>query len=384
MIWLLIKEIHFVSGPPMPADEVQALLKSARVSDSKAEKPTPEQQAANSKAPVSASPDKNLTLGQDVTMSLKLIPAGKFFMGGKSKNSEVTISKPFYLAATEVTRQQFEAFVSQTGYQTDAEKRGWATYWDKPTKGNKQIPGRDWRNCGYQQDADHPVACVTWDDANEFCQWLAKKTGEPVRLPTEAEWEYACRAGTTTRYQWGNDPQGGKGWCNITDESLQQALQNAVPLGLTSDIAVCPWSDGYAFTSPSGQFNANVWGLFDMHGNLWEWCADRFQQDFYSSDNSIDPRGPNRGALRVIRGGCWGDQPGLCSSAARVGWEPTFADFGIGFRVCCGELAPVQPVPTGGKSGSADRLKQLKQLLDQGLINKEDYDRKMKEIVDSI
>ncbi|TSA31753.1 MAG: formylglycine-generating enzyme family protein [Verrucomicrobiaceae bacterium] len=163
-----------------------------------------------------SSTEKDLTLNfsQDVTMLLKLIPAGKFMMGGAKEESkipkhEVTISKPFYMAATEVTRRQFEAFVAETGYQTDAEKRGWASFWDKPTRSNKHISGRDWRRPGYEQDADHPVACVTWNDATQFCKWLSEKTGKPVRLPTESEWEYACRAGTTTQFQWGDDPRGG-------------------------------------------------------------------------------------------------------------------------------------------------------------------------------
>jgi len=347
-----------------------------------------------------SSSDKNLTLdlGQNVTMQMQWIPAGKFLMGsaendkGKRKSEipqhEVTISKPFYLAATEVTRRQFEAFISQTGYKTDAEKRGWSTYCDKATI--RQISGRDWVHPGYEQDPGHPVACVTWNDANQFCKWLGEKTGRPFRLPTEAEWEYACRAGTTTSYQWGDNPNEGKGWCNVSDKTLREALQNTAPTPGINTPGVCPWPDGYVFTAPVGRFRANAWGLFDMHGNLWEWCADRFQKDI--SGNNVDPQGPTDGTQRVIRGGCFDETPQFFRSAVRVGWEEDRADFGVGFRVCCGEVAqasgaspqPTAPAGTQGTPTPADRIKQIKQLMEQGLIDKQEYDRRVKEILDAI
>jgi len=347
-----------------------------------------------------SSPDRNLTLdlGQNVTMQMKWIPAGKFLEGAeadKPKDNtpprEVTISKPFFMATTEVTRRQFDAFVVQTGYQTDSEKRGWATFWDRPTKSNKPISGRDWRHPGFEQDADHPVSCVTWNDANRFCEWLSKKSGRPLRLPTEAEWEYACRAGTTTHFQWGNDAQS-NGLCNVADETLEQALKNMPPLaGIPADFTVAALTDGYPFTSPVARFKANAWGLHDMHGNLWEWCADWAKNEPFKG-NKIDPRGPASGTKRVIRGGCWADKPNSARSISRVGWEPENADIGVGFRVCCEELAqasaaspqPAAPAGTQGASTPADRIKQIKQLMEQGLIDKEEYDRRVKEILDAI
>jgi len=350
-----------------------------------------------------SSSDKNLTLdlGQNVTMQMKWIPAGEFLTSKPSDDVmgspaapkiKVAITKPFYMASTEVTRGQFEAFVSQSGYRTEAEARGWGTYWDKASKSNKPIPGRDWRHPGYEQDSDHPVACVTWNDANRFCHWLGEKTGRHVRMPTEAEWEYACRAGTTTRFQWGDKADAAKGWCNLTDETLRQALMKSVPPGITSDNPICSWSDGYAFTSPAGRFKPNAWGLFDMHGNLWEWCAD-WQGNAYPGDgSSVDPHGPINGTKRVIRGGCWAEPPMFARSLSRVGWEPDNADFGVGFRVCCGEVAPAsaashQPTAPAGTQDApspADRIKQIKQLMEQGLIDKQEYDRRVKEILDAI
>jgi len=276
----------------------------------------------------------HLDLGGNVTMKLVRIPAGTFLMGspetetGREKyetQHKVTISKPFYLGVTGVTRRQFQAFVELAGYQTDAEKRGWGTYFAGGRV--RHIPGRNWENPGYEVGPDHPVACVTWDDANRFCQWLAAKTGRSLRLPTEAEREYACRAGTTTTYQWGNDPTDGEGWCNVSDQTLKDALKlgRGIP-GILSK-GVCKWRDGYAFAAPVGRFHANAWGLFDMHGNLLEWCADWFQADYYNMGGRVDPQGPRAGTQRVIRGGCFDVGPPDFRSAARGGGGSGFSGF---------------------------------------------------------
>jgi formylglycine-generating enzyme required for sulfatase activity len=291
-----------------------------------------------------------LQLDRDSTMELKLIPAGAFSMGtpesdqmkqpAETPQHEVVFAKPFYIGATEVTRRQFGAFVAQAGYQTDAEKRGWGNYYAGAVV--NKLPGRNWSNPGYEAGLDHPVACVTWDDAKAFCAWLSVKTGRSLRLPTEAEWEYACRAGTTTRYQWGDDSADGAGWANVSEQSLKEALPLRVA-GINSKGA-CNWRDGYAFTSPVRRFHANAWGLFDMHGNLWEWCADWYQQHYYKAADHVDPSGPDAGSQRVIRGGCFDESPREFRSAARFGVNPDCADFGIGFRVCCGS-DPVSASP---------------------------------------
>ena len=140
----------------------------------------------------------------------------------------MTISKPFYMGVTHVTVDQFAAFVKDSGYKTDAEKDGWSVGFEiKDGKFVRQkMDGCSWRNPSFDQKGDHPVVQVSWNDAKAFCDWLSKKSGKTVTLPTEAQWEYACRAGTTTAYPWGDNPDDGKGWANCADQSLKKKIPN--------------------------------------------------------------------------------------------------------------------------------------------------------------
>ena len=141
----------------------------------------------------------------------------------------MTISKPFYMGVTHVTVDQFAAFVKDSGYKTDAEKDGWSVGFEiKDGKIDvKKVDGCSWRNPSFDQKGDHPVVQVSWNDAKAFCDWLSKKSGKTVGLPTEAQWEYACRAGTKTAYPWGDNPDDGKGWANCADQSLKKKIPNA-------------------------------------------------------------------------------------------------------------------------------------------------------------
>ncbi len=253
-----------------------------------------------------------------IGMDLVRVPGGKFRMGadesvedavaafkeGKAlflpehPAREVTITKDLLFGATEVTRGQFRAFVEATGYRTDAEKDGRGIGFFNPTFGAQGRQLEDWRATGFGgQSDDHPVVGVSWNDAVAFCTWLSKKEGRTYRLPTEAEWEYACRAGTRTRYWTGDDPETLATGANVPDQSYRDANGD-------QGYATLARRDGYAGAAPVGEFAANPFGLYDMHGNVWEWCQDGYDPKAYERLGKEDPREPDR-AVHVTRGGCY-------------------------------------------------------------------------------
>ncbi len=239
-----------------------------------------------SSAPTHDAKELTLDLGNKVTMKLVQIPAGKFQMGSpetekdrkkdEGPQHEVTISKPFYMGVYEVTQDQYQAVMG--------------------SKPSRFIGSRN------------PVEQVSWNDAVEFCRKLSQQTGKSVRLPTEAQWEYACRAGTLTRFSFGD-----------SDGSMDSYAWYSKNSG--------------GQTNPVGQKQPNAWGLYDMHGNVWEWCSDWYA-DSYVNANNVDPQGPGSGTYRVLRGGSWGGNPRGCRSAARDGIVPVLRDrHRLGFRV---------------------------------------------------
>ena len=263
-------------------------------------------------------PTLTLALGGGVKMELVLIPAGTFKMGSpdneadrqgqqESPQHEVAITKPFYMGKYEVTVGQFRRFAEIAKYQTDAERAGnigWSY-----DNGWKEHSGVNWKMPNFPQEDDHPVCLVSWNDAKAFVLWAAKATGTAVRLPSEAEWEYACRAKTTTRFYIGDQ-----------DKDLDKA----------------GWFDGNSGrkTHPVGQKTPNAWGLFDIHGNVWQWCEDRGQMDYYANSPRTDPPGPlDFGNDRVLRGGGFDDPPANCRSAKRSWRNHALRDTSIGFRV---------------------------------------------------
>jgi formylglycine-generating enzyme required for sulfatase activity len=286
-------------------------------------------------------------------MKLVVIPHGTFQMGSpagekgrhddEGPQHEVQITKDFYMAKFAVTRGQFRQFVENTGYKTDAEKDGkggWGYVETKDGKGS--FPQKDifnWRRTGFEQTDEHPVVNVSWNDAQAFCEWLGRKEDKPYRLPTEAEWEYACRAGTSTRYYNGDEDGGLRQVANIADRSLaakwdHSGLHNPdFKKALISWLEEVSWSDGYPFTAPVGQFRSNAWGLYDMHGNVYQWCSDWSDPKYYHRSPRVDPQGPDDGQFRVLRGGSWLDFPRWCRSARRSGLQPTDRWHCVGFRV---------------------------------------------------
>ncbi len=224
----------------------------------------------------------------------KLIPAGTFTMGSPTDEPdresdetqhEVTLSKGFYIQITEVTQGQWKAVMGSNPSQKS--------------------------DCG----DDCPVESVSWDDVQGFIEKLNQTEGtDKYRLPTEAEWEYACRAGTTTAFANGDVTE--TVWCGY-DPNLDQ-------MGW-----YCGNSDNK--THPVAQKEPNDWGLYDMHGNVKEWCQD-WKGD-YPSSPVTDPTGPSSGTYRVFRGGSWGNVAGHCRSAIRGWHDPDYRDHGLGFRV---------------------------------------------------
>jgi formylglycine-generating enzyme required for sulfatase activity len=243
-------------------------------------------------------------------MKLRLIPAGTFTMGSSKEEidhslkfgaawdrdtgsylsegpeHQVEITRPFYLATTEVTVGQFRQFVEDKGYRRAGDR---------------------WRDPGFDQTDNHPVVFVSWNAAIDFCKWLSEKEGKTYRLPTESEWEYCCRAGKSGfRYCYGDD-----------DAQLE-------------DYAWYHKNSGGG-THPVGQKKPNDWGLHDMHGNAWEWCQDYYAQNYYKRSPVKDPKGPDVGGMRVHRGGTYKSHGLSCRSASRPSY-PADGEYD-GFRV---------------------------------------------------
>ena len=232
----------------------------------------------------------------------------------------VTLS-PFDIDQTEVTNSEFARFVQDTGYETDAEKKGISWVFKKGQRDWVAIQGADWRHplgseSSIVDTMNHPVVNVSWNDASAYANWADK------RLPTEGEWEYAARGGREVEiYPWGNELEpGGRVVANFwqgkwpDDNKLE---------------------DGYYYTAPVASFSPNGFGLYDMIGNAWEWTADWYREDYYKHSPAIDPKGPRTGETRVARGGSWFCSEGYCG-AYRVGFRgksPQDSSFNnVGFR----------------------------------------------------
>jgi formylglycine-generating enzyme required for sulfatase activity len=237
-----------------------------------------------------AEPPKVIT--NTIGMKLVLIPAGAFLMGSPESDKDagndekpqhrVWITQPFYLGATPVTQDQYRAVTGAN-------------------------PSH------FKESDDLPVECVSWDDAIAFCNALSELEKERLggayyRLPTETEWEYACRGGSQTRFCFGD---------------------------ASASLGEYAWFSGNSDskTRPVGQKRPNAWGLFDMHGNVWEWCLDGYDEKYYVNSPGADPPGRSGAAERVNRGGCWLSDPVLCRAAYRDRFTPGNRNSHLGFRV---------------------------------------------------
>ena len=230
--------------------------------------------------------EKTVDLGGGVKMDLVLIPAGEFTMGSprtedKRDSNEtqhrVRITKPFYMSKHEVTQEQWQAVMGS--------------------------------NPGHPKGATNPVDFVSWNNCQAFVKKLSEKVaGLTFALPTEAEWEYACRAGSTTEYSFGHDTRdlGDHAWYYENSDRRTHQVAKKKP---------------------------NAFGLYDMHGNVWEWCQDWYAEDYYRNSPKDDPQGPGTGECRVLRGGSWYGAATVCRSASRGGNGPAIRGDGGGFRV---------------------------------------------------
>lgn len=273
------------------------------------------------------------TITNSIDMQLALIPTGEFAMGAgpmeefvdiDERAHRVAISRPFYLGVYEVTLGQFRQFVEATAYKTEGEQGDGRNL--GYTGGGSQFDTGpfSWRDPGFPQDDNHPVVLVSWNDAAEFCRWLSHKENRTYRLPTEAEWEWACRAGTTTRFSSGDD------------ESTLTKVANIHTVQPKDDSKAVFWGDGYAFTLPVGSFQPNPFGLYDMHGNVQEWCVDWYEPDYYARSPKIDPQGPTKSTdKRSVRGGSYHIMPWHARSANRAAGTPSYRFYDLGFRVVC-------------------------------------------------
>jgi len=227
----------------------------------------------------------------------------------------------FWAGKTEVTRRQFQRFIQATGYVTEAEKQGFSTIW-RGTWLMKQ--GYHWRNVEFDQNPDHPVVHVSWNDAKAMAQWLTEHYEVFFRLPTEAEWEYACRADTESIRFWGDDPNEACEYANIADRTV---------LTRFTDLIIHDCDDGHMYTSPVQSFTSNGYGLFDVLGNVWEWCEDRYDKNYYGQSPRNNPMGPSHGRYRVMRGGFWGSEPSDLRCANRSREAPRGRSDTYGFRL---------------------------------------------------
>jgi len=265
------------------------------------------------------------------------LPAARFAqLDDEGPVHRVRITRAFWMGQHEVTVGQFRRFVEASGHVPESEADGtggygWrADYDPATTPRGDAFEGRDrrysWRNPGFAQGEDHPVVNVTWHDAQALAAWLSRTEGRRYRLPTEAEWEYACRAGTRSRYHAGDDPRSLLGAANVFDARSARHWPQWQAMALQGD-------DGHAFTAPVGSYAPNPWGLHDMHGNAWEWVADWHGDDYYAKSPIDDPQGPAQGTVRVRRGGSWHTWPFYARASYRNWNAPSTRYTLVGIRL---------------------------------------------------
>ena len=311
-------ELANINGPPIPTDHFDLIVSNVIVPRldalcAEAEHLQPVSAAAKRKSLSQAEVSKPGTIFRDVDEpwcpEMVVIPTGSFMMGSMPEETkkfgisieraareqprhQVEITQPFALARYATTFDEFDAFCTATGREKPEDQRSW---------------GRGVR----------PVINVSWDDAIVYCAWLSEETGHPYRLPSEAEWEYACRAGTETVYSFGDGIS--TDLANYDGVSIAGGSKKAKHHGKTLPV-----------NYPG--FQGNPFGLWQMHGNVWEWCDDDFEENYEAARSQTPFVFSRRGSRRVVRGGSWGNYPRSLRSASRLRFEPDSQDGNLGFR----------------------------------------------------
>jgi len=280
----------------------------------------------------------------DSALLSKFEYASPVYIAGERPSHKVRITRPFLIGTDTITLREFNLFLDDSKYRLESERNGTdGSGWD----GEGFVRGKSFtpKSWGFEgQTERHPVVNISWNDARAFCEWLSKREKADYRLPSEAQWEYSCRAGTVTRYFCGDEPDALIRYANAADQALRAIFK------APDDIVVFKWingkrtettfpfpflrgNDGYAFTAPVGSFLPNNFGLHDMVGNVWQWCDDWYSVDYYRESVADDPLGPKAGTMRLMRGGGFDNLPIHLRSAHRIPAEPSFRSYHLGFRI---------------------------------------------------
>jgi formylglycine-generating enzyme required for sulfatase activity len=272
---------------------------------------------------------RSIDLGGGVTLDLVLVPAGEFVLGDAEGSQDerpparVRIDRPFWMGRCEVSNAQFARFDSSHDSRVESKSAYQFGIHGYPVN----RPGQ-------------PVVRVSWQRAMEFCRWLSAATGEKFSLPTEAQWEYACRAGSATAFSYGTLDTDFSKAANLGDAKLRELASNPYTVDTPYPNATkyddwvpkeVRFNDGQLLSAPVGSYAANAWGLHDMHGNVAEWTRSAFRPYPYREDDGRNNLSDAED--KVVRGGSWRDRPMRCGSAFRLAYKPYQAVFNVGFRV---------------------------------------------------
>jgi ribosome small subunit-dependent GTPase A len=342
--------------PPEPYERPEAPAAKPAMATPKSKIENPEgwpfdaAEAKRRQAAAGAKAKRSIELGEGVQMDLVLVPPGEFVMGSaegyadERPQGRVRIERPFWMGAMEVTNEQFARFDPSHDSRVEPKNTYQFGVHGYPANGPRQ-----------------PVVRITWEQAMAFCRWLSERTGERVTLPTEAQWEWACRAGSADAFSFGSLEADYSKHANVADKTLREFASNpyTVSRPLKKATKYDDWiprddrfRDGGLIAMPAGTYAPNAWGLREMHGNVFEWTRSAYRPYPYSPDDGRNE--PGAAGDRVVRGGSWRDRPVRCRAAFRLAHRRYQRVYNVGFRVI------VQPVvkavqraaPMAGDHGS--------------------------------